>query len=242
MDCTHTSFSIDESYARIREVLDSADAGYEDRKDIPSGDALTYTNGFYVACSAVFIDIRGSKRLTEKHTRPVLAKIYRAYISECIAVMRDNPDVRHINIEGDCVWGVFATPYKTDINRVFQTCYELASLVDVLNWRLDKRAYSQIDVGIGCSYGDALMIKAGHKGSAVNDVVYMGDVVNAAAKLCSLGNRALFSKEIYVSNDLYNNLSETNAKLLVRDWDNDCYCGNIVSKSWNEWLEDKKKS
>jgi hypothetical protein len=33
------------------------------------------------------------------------------------------------------------------------------------------------------------MIKAGHKGSAVNDVVWMGDVVNSAAHLCCHGSK-----------------------------------------------------
>ena len=186
MDTSYSGYDVDESYGRIREILDSSDSDYQDRKEIPSSDALTYLNGFYVACSSVFIDIRGSKKLTEKHTRPVLAKIYRAYISECIAVMRDHLEVRHINIEGDCVWGVFSTPYQNQINQAFVTAFYLASLVDILNWRLEKKGYSQISVGIGCSYGDALMIKAGYNGSGVNDIVYMGDVVNESAKLCSL--------------------------------------------------------
>jgi class 3 adenylate cyclase len=41
--------------------------------------------------------------------------------------------------------------------------------------------------GIGMSYGRALMIKAGFNGSGINDVVYMGDVVNRASKLAGLG-------------------------------------------------------
>lgn len=38
-------------------------------------------------------------------------------------------------------------------------------------------------VGIGLAYGRALMIKAGYKGSTINEVVWMGDVVNEASKL-----------------------------------------------------------
>jgi hypothetical protein len=34
------------------------------------------------------------------------------------------------------------------------------------------------------------MIKAGQSGSTINDVIYMGDVVNQAAKLASMGGKA----------------------------------------------------
>ena len=240
MDTEHSEYNVDQSYLRIKEILDSSDADYQERSDIPPTDSLTFTNGFYVSCSAVFIDIRGSKNLTQNHTRPVLAKIYRAYISECIAIMRNNLKVRHLNIEGDCVWGVFSTPFKPNIDEAFATSYFLASLVDVLNWRLEKKGYAQISVGIGCSYGNALMIKAGYKGSGVNDTVYMGDVVNEAAKLCSIGNKKFGSKEIHVSNVFYSNLKPDNQKLLTKVYDPDCYGGDVVSLDINNWLRDRK--
>lgn len=44
-------------------------------------------------------------------------------------------------------------------------------------------------VGIGLADGRALMIKAGFSGSGIHDVVYMGQVVNPAAKLAALGRK-----------------------------------------------------
>lgn len=49
----------------------------------------------------------------------------------------------------------------------------------VLNYKLKKAGYdTPIKAGTGASWGRALMIKAGLSGSGINDVVYMGDVVN----------------------------------------------------------------
>lgn len=239
MDASYSSYEYTESCERIKELLNASDTVFEERDSIPPADQLTYDNGFYVKCSAIFVDIRASKKLTEKHTRPVLAKIYRAYISETIAVMRGNPNIKHINIEGDCVWGIYDTPYKVNIDGVFSTAAQISSLIDILNWRLEKKGYSQIDVGVGCSWGRALMIKAGNKGSGVNDVVYMGDVVNEAAKLCSLGNRN-YNPEMHVSDDFRLNLNEDNQKLLRWDSTNICYSGNVINIGMDNWLAEQK--
>ena len=57
------------------------------------------------------------------------------------------------------------------------------------------------------------MIKAGAKGSGVNDVVWVGDVVNEAAHLCHKGNRD-GRKPVQVSTTVYINLTEEYQKLI----------------------------
>lgn len=71
---------------------------------------------------------------------------------------------------------------------------QACSLVDILNFKLKKRGYQTYEVGVGLDYGRALMIKAGNKGSGLNDVVWMGDVVNQACHLCNEANSGYFDK------------------------------------------------
>lgn len=189
MRATNLQYSIQDSHDRIREILDAADNSYEDRESIPSEDSLTFTNGFYVDVTALFIDIRGSSRLAQVHKRPVLGKIYRAYISECVAVINSNPNCSQVFIEGDAVIGVFSTPLMADVDSVLETAAQLGSLNILLNHHLSKKQYSMLNCGIGIADGTALMIKAGHKGSSVNEIVWLGDVLSEAAHLCSQGNR-----------------------------------------------------
>lgn len=70
--------------------------------------------------------------------------MYRYYNLESIC--------KEININGDCVWGVFNTPYKSDINTVFGVAAKLNSLIQILNYKLRKKGYKEISVGIGMNY------------------------------------------------------------------------------------------
>ena len=180
-------YDVDKSAKRIDDILDASNSNYSDKDSISSRSSLTYTNGFYVNVTALFIDIVGSSDMTDEHRRPTLAKMYRAFISECTALMNASDQCKEININGDCVWGVFETPYKSQVDSVFSIAAQLNSLIEILNYKLEKKGYSTISVGIGMDYGRALMVKAGYSGSGLNDVIWMGDVVNSA---CHLANKA----------------------------------------------------
>ena len=237
MEAKYSYYNFDNSIDRIDEILNGSDASYEDKDSIPSRDSLTFNNGYYVSCSALCIDIRESKSLAEKHTRPVLAKIYKTYISELVAVLKGHSNVSEIYIEGDSVWGIFDTPHKPDIDELFGVAAQASSLVDILNIKYRKRGYSELTVGVGLSYGSSLLIKSGYKGSGINEVVWLGKLVAEAALLCSYGNRSFDDKEIMVSDVFKQNLNEHNKKLLSRNYSRSCYHGNVVNTDMNEWVK-----
>lgn len=236
MKATNAYYSYEKSIERIDEILSTGDASFEEVDSIPSRDKLTHTNGFYVNCSCLYIDIRDSSKLPSKYQRPTLARIYRGFISECVAVINGNSKCSEVNIHGDAVWGVMDTPYKSDIDSVFSTAAELSSLIDVLNCRMKKKKnLDPISVGIGMDYGRALMIKVGHKGSTINDVVWMGDVVNAAAKLGGYGSKHWGDQRMMISGVVYNNLNEHNQNLLTYNANNGCYHGYVVNRTMEQW-------
>lgn len=236
MESKYAGYSLLDSVARINEVLGATDASFEEVDSIPSRDRLTFSNGFYVNCSALFIDIRKSAELNAKHKRPVLSRLYRAYVSEAVAVVNGNINCAEVNIVGDSVSAIFDTPYKSRIDGVFNTAAELASLVDVLNCRMSKVGMPQITVGIGLSWGRALMVKAGYRGSAINDVVWLGPVVNEAAHLCSYASRTWNDGRIMVSSDFYSNLNDENRRMLQYHSGRSCYQCNVVNVQMNDWV------
>lgn len=237
MESNHKSYSFENSRERIKSILDSSDTSYEELDSIPSRDKLTFNNGFYVNCTALFVDMRDSSQLPSKYKRPTLAKIYRSYISEVVAVMNGDSHCSEINIEGDCVWGIFDTPYKTYIDDTFSTAARISSLIDWLNCSFKKKGINEISIGIGLDYGRALMIKAGYNGSGINNVVYMGDVVNQASKLASYGNKSWSDNELMVSDTYYSNLNDDNKSLLSYNTNRYCYHGNVVNTSMNDWVK-----
>lgn len=181
MDGNYKPYSYLKSSDRIKEILDQPAGAFEEVDGLPDRDKLTYTNGFYGTCSAVFIDIRDSSALTSKHKRPTLAKIYRSFISEMVAVLNSLPNVREVSIVGDCVWAVYRTTLKSHLDEVFGVVSQANTLLKLLNHHLEKKGIDPLKIGIGVDDGRVLMIKAGHSGSGINEVIYMGDVVNRAA-------------------------------------------------------------
>lgn len=241
MKTNYIAYDHIKSFNRIEDIIAASDNSFEELNEIPSCDKLTYTNGFYVNCSALFVDIRGSSQLPEKHTRPKLAKLYRVFLSEIVAVMNGNNICAEVNIVGDCVSGIFNTSLKQEINEVFNTAARISSLIKVMNYKFEKNDIEQIEVGIGLSYGRALMIKAGYNGSGINDLVWMGEVVNEASELASYGNQTRSDMETMVSNIFYGNLNEPYQELLVRNYSRNCYNGNIICTEMNEWYQENCK-
>lgn len=233
------TYDVEKSAQRMDDILDAGSGNFSDSSSIPARSSLTYTNGYYVNVTALFIDIVGSSDMTDEHKRPVLAKLYRSFISECTAIMNSESACKEISINGDCVWGVFDTPKKRDIDNVFGVAARLNSMVKILNYKLRKKGYSTISVGIGLDYGRALMVKAGYSGSGLNDVIWMGDVVNSA---CHIANRAGRDgkKPILVSSCIYNNLNEHNQGLLEEtfiDWIT-YYEGDIINTAMDKWYNE----
>jgi hypothetical protein len=142
MDSNYKAYNYLTSFARIDTILAQSQGNYEEVKTLPDREKLTYTNGFYAYCSALFIDIRDSSDLPSLYKRPALAKLYRAYISELVAIYNSVTYAREINITGDCVWGVFNTRTTDEIDEVFSTAAESYSMIKVLNYKLLKAGYT----------------------------------------------------------------------------------------------------
>lgn len=237
------TYEVEDSASRMDEILNANDNDYVDNGNtIPARDKLTYKNGYYVDITAIFIDIVDSSKLTDGHRRPALAKMYRAFLSECVAIMNSYGICKEININGDCVWGVFETATRVDVDKVTDVAAKLHSMIYILNYKLRKKKYEGIAVGIGIDDGRALMVKAGYSGSGINDVIWMGDVVNSA---CHLANKAGRNgrKTILVSDCVYNNVLEETQKMLSScEIDGRIYYeGDFSWLEMNEWYQENCK-
>ncbi len=129
MEAKYVAYDVKASDARIKDILESAET-FDEVNTIPARNSLTYSNGFYVNCTAVFIDIRGSSKLTDNHTSPVIGKMYRAYISECVSIMNADENCSEVFITGDCVSGIFNSPYQYQIVSAFEVAGRLSSLIE----------------------------------------------------------------------------------------------------------------
>lgn len=240
---TTYTYKVEDSASIMDDILDASDNDYSDNENnIPSRDKLTFKNGYYVDVTSIFIDIVDSSKLTDGHKRPTLAKMYRCFLSECVAIMNSYTICKEININGDCVWGVFETPNISDVDKVTDVAAQLNSMIRILNYKLGKKNYEKINVGIGIDDGLALMVKAGYSGSGLNDVIWMGDVVNSACHLANKAGRGL-RKTILVSSKVYENVLENTQKLLSKcTIDGKIYYeGNFIWKEMENWYHENCK-
>lgn len=107
---------------------------------------------------------------------------------------------------------------------------------------LKKKKYDILSVGIGIDDGRALMVKAGYSGSGINDVIWMGDVVNTACHLANKAGRGIRNK-IVVTEQIYNNLNDSHKKLLSEfvDGETTLYEGDIIRKDMDKWYNENCK-
>ncbi len=206
----YQKFNFDNSLSRINDILSSS-SNYEEADDIPKKEDLTFKSGKYVQCASLFIDLRGSSDLikTKGRKSKTLARIYRAYISEIVAIVNSFRTCKEINIVGDCVSAMFAGKgegSEKPVIEALQASSMCNGMMKVLNVKFKKKweDFQELKAGIGVALGRALVIKAGFSGSAINDLIYMGDVVNRASKMCGLAYKE-YDYPICLTEDVYDN-------------------------------------
>ncbi len=233
------------SIERIDSYL-SESVEYDESKAIPVRNSLTFNNGYYIDCYAIFVDIRESSNLTQKHQKKSLARIYRSYISEITAILQSCEECKEINIVGDCVSGILFDNGKQAAKNSIIAAAQINSIVNIINYKLTKKRLCEIKIGIGIAKGNALMIQAGYKGSGLNDVVWMGDVVNQASNLCNIANKGT-TDVIVISKEVYDSLKGfkvgADSKIECQDCfsynTSDTYTGNVINILMNGWLNSK---
>lgn len=241
MESSRQFYYFSKSFDRIESILDAPAGNFQEVRNIPSRASLTFENGFYVACTCIYLDIKNSSDLPNKYLRPRLGKIYRSLISECVAVFNASSLCAEVNIHGDAVWAVYEGNLMQNIDEAFSVCATLSSLIRMLNCSLQKRGIDPISVGIGADYGRALMIKAGYNGSGINDVVWMGEVVNQAAYLCKCAKQISIwdDARTCVSPNIYNNLNDHNRGLLQYSFYSGFAHGLIINPELEKWWVEK---
>ena len=104
-----------------------------------------------------------------------------------------------------------------------------------------KATNTAVDANIGMDYGRALMAQAGFKGSGINDIIWMGDVVNSACHLCN-EDRGLFGMRILLGNEVYKRLcAKYQGFCKLYDSSKSIFMTNACNIELNNWLKENRK-
>ena len=195
----------------------------EDVSYVPTLDdkKLTFGNtGLKFDSTVLFIDLRGSTGLINKHNKAIVAKIHKAYYYTIVKIATSlNGENRSFN--GDSLLVFFEGNSKDNLSNAVMAAMKMVYMLshaDGISKHLSK--YTSIDFGIGIDYGDILCTKVGIGGTYDNkDLIWIGNSVN---KSTALSDKGKSSNHIYISNMVYINLNDNVKYHTTKDaWGND---------------------
>lgn len=233
---------------RIKEILNNNAEII--KTNVPKDEGkFTYDNGIRSWIGAIFVDIVGSTKLIKEESDLIVSKILRSFSSEIIAILNSSNNIREIGIRGDCVYGVFSAPKQEDTYELYRMTTYINCFVNMLNKMLKNKNYKTIKVGIGMSIGEDLIVKAGQKGSGINDKIWIGDAVVDACNLANIAGRhgrstIGYSKISY--DNFIKKVIEINSRFTeeyVKKWfhydvNSNAYFADIIDTTFNKWIED----
>jgi len=208
---------------------------------IPTADGeWTYANGIHAWVGAIFVDLRDSADFFKNADSITVAKVIRAYTSEAIQILNMSTLDREIGIRGDAVYGIFSVAQKTQVDEVISIAYYINTYMKMLNKLLVDNGYDEVRAGIGYAISKDLIIKAGKKGTGVNDRVWIGEALSEADRLSKVTNKgANYSRTnpIAISSTVFTNLNETNKKFFTNNSYHKCYFGDVYKTEFSDWID-----
>lgn len=195
---------------RIINILDSK-TRIEQSDDIPNYDEeFTYENGVKTWVGALFVDIRRSTKYFTNNKPDTVARVMRAFCSEIITILAANNNYRQIGIRGDCVYAIYSCSTLTQLDSIMNDASYINTFQLMFRRILFKKSLPTFSFGIGLGVSEDLIIKAGKKGSGINDLIWIGDAVIDASNMSGIANKAGFDP-IVMDSCFYENIKDLDA-------------------------------
>lgn len=188
---------------------------------------LTFGNsGLKFEATTLYIDMRGSTSVLNKHNKTTVAKLHKAYFHTIVTIAKSlGGEVRSFNGDGMLVFfqGTTKISLSNCVKAAMQMKYMLSS--DESNVKKKMQTYSAVDFGIGIDDGDILCTKVGISGANNRDLVWISNAVNKSVKIGDM-----LKGNIGISSRVYTNLLDDVKYVTEKDW-----FGNSVKKDiWSQ--------
>jgi adenylate cyclase len=182
-------------------VSDSRDMGFDyvQTKEVPSAykidSNLTYKSGAakkgkIIKTCVLYVDIRDSVKLVDKHQFDTMGKIYNAF-AKSILKIADSYDAKVRNIIGDRIMVVF--PSENCFTKAVHCAITINHISGEIN-RIFKHV--NFKCGIGIDYGEMRVIKVGtekkgDENANYKNLIWVGHPANKASRLTDVANKEI---------------------------------------------------
>ncbi|MFX0198809.1 MAG: adenylate/guanylate cyclase domain-containing protein [Candidatus Hodarchaeota archaeon] len=192
--------------SKVKEIIDG-DFEVIDITDVPDIDdsRLTFGNkGLKFETTTLYIDMRGSTSVLNKHNRTTVAKLHKAYFHTIVTIAKSlGGEVRSFNGDGMLVF--FQGTTKKILSNAVEAAMKMKWMLssDDSKVKTKMKKYSSVDFGIGIDDGKIICSKVGISGANNRDLVWIGNAVNKSVKI---GDKLHGS--IGISSRVYTNLED----------------------------------
>lgn len=176
---------------------------------VPDINTSSFTFGltgkrFQSVC--LYIDMRGSTAILEKHNSSTVIKIHKAFFITILKIVRSfNGEVRSFN--GDSILAFFESHTTESIENALKSALTLKYMLLVddncLKNKVENMYGTTIDIGIGLDLGSTVSSKVGSNGYNNQDLIWIGKNVNKSVKISDVRNTPY---NIGISKRLYDKL------------------------------------
>jgi len=192
----------------VKDIIDTSFevADIETIPDLEDSRLTFYNKGLRFEATTLYIDMRGSTKILNKHNRRSVAKLHKAYFHIIVKIAKSlGGEVRSFNGDGMLVF--FQGTTKITLSNAVISAMKMKYMI-TQNKEITKKLekYSSIDFGIGIDDGEILCTKVGLAGTNNRDLVWISNAVNKSVKI---GDNLKSPYHIGISSYVYSNLTDS---------------------------------
>ncbi|MCK9481724.1 MAG: adenylate/guanylate cyclase domain-containing protein [Bacteroidia bacterium] len=195
---------------KVKAIMDE-EFKIEDVAYVPDikNSKLTFGNtGLKFEATVLYIDMRGSTEILNKHNKASVAKMHMAYFHTVVKIAKSlGGEVRSFN--GDSMLVFFQGTTKQTLSNAVQAAMQMKFMISNSDSGINKylAQYSALNFGIGLDDGDILCTKIGVGGDSNNqDLMWIGNCVN---KSTAISDKCQAPNHIGISKYVYDNLTDS---------------------------------
>lgn len=154
-------------------------------------------------------------------------------IRELLMVMMDSSHCRDINVVGNYIYGIFSTPFKSQIDEVLETLAKVNSVRDLVSLKLNGKGIKSPKMKIGADYG-AVLRTTFKKDDDQPIHLWNGARFKHLADLvdCQMEE----DEDIVVTGRFKQNLKEEYQKYMIAK--DEKYVANVKNIALKKWIEE----
>jgi adenylate cyclase len=194
---------------KVKSILDT-EFKIEDVTYVPeiNNSKLTFGNtGLKFEATVLYIDMRDSTEILNKHNKATIAKIHMSYFHTVVKIAKSlGGEVRSFN--GDSMLVFFQGTSKNTLSNAVQASMQMKYMISNSESGINKLLsdFSAINFGIGLDDGKILCTKIGVGGDSNNqDLMWIGNAVN---KSTVISDKSKSPNHIGISSYVYANLND----------------------------------